>query len=86
MHTLNWRTVREITLQYPAVPDPNNTSQLLSNLKNVRVAFDGALVHIDPRRVDEPDHDQGNTEFPVYAVPASSVRVIHYMETKTAED
>ncbi|WNI19237.1 hypothetical protein [Actinacidiphila sp. ITFR-21] len=84
MTSLKWRVVREIELFEAVVPNPDSTAQLLPKFQNIRVAFDGALVHIDPRKVGAPDHDANDPEFHVYAVPASSVRVIHYVEKKSA--
>jgi hypothetical protein len=85
MNPLQWREVREIELHQPTIPNPDASHQLLAKLLNVNVAFDGAMVHIDPRPTNAPDHEAHNSEFEVYVVPASAVRLIKYMETKKEE-
>jgi hypothetical protein len=85
MTTLNWRTAREAHLTEALIPNPNSTSQLMQNLTDVRVAFDGGLVHIDPRHPGAQDLDPGNPEFTVTVVSASSVHAIQYVEPKEEE-
>lgn len=82
MNQLEWRTARKVELVEPLIPNPNSQSELLRRLTDVRVAFDGGLVHIDPRGVDAHDFDRGNPEFEVYVVPASAVRTLTYREKK----
>jgi hypothetical protein len=76
MATLNWRTVREVQLAEALIPNPNSMSQKLDRPTDVRVAFDGGLVHIDPRPQGRTD-----TECPVYVVPVLALKVIQYKET-----
>lgn len=77
MSTLNWRTARSIELVEPLIPNPSASHQKLDRLDEAQVAFDGGLVHIDPRPVGATD-----TEYPVYVVPASAVKVIQYQDRK----
>lgn len=79
MTTLNWRTAHRVELTDNLIPTPNSPSELKWRLDNVQVAFDSGLVHIDPRPQGATD-----TEYPVYVVPASAVKVIRYQETKPA--
>jgi hypothetical protein len=77
METLNWRTARDVQFNEPLIPNPDSPSQLLQALREVRVAFDSGLVHIDPRKGSE---GEGDDEFSIYVVPAAAVRMIHYRE------
>ncbi|MFJ6215052.1 hypothetical protein ACIQGZ_17205 [Streptomyces sp. NPDC092296] len=85
MTDLIWRTVRELRLTSPLVPDLSNSGKNLDLLYNVRVAIDGAFLHVDPRQEGGPDLRPGDTEFDVYVVPASSVERIHLREQKPAK-
>lgn len=82
MTTLNWRTARELRLTDRLIPDPNNTSEMLARFNGVQVALEAGWLHIDPRRVGEPDRNVGDPEFDVFTVPASSVERILFREAK----
>jgi hypothetical protein len=80
MDKLNWRTVAELKLTSPAVPNPDSTSDLLQNLNSVRVAIADGLVHIDPRPTNGPVPPDVKAEYTVTAVPTSAVEYIRYQE------
>jgi hypothetical protein len=75
---LKWRTVAELRLTDPIVPNPNSTSELLNRLNHVRVAVDNGLLHIDPRPVNQPLAGGADTEYNVTVVPTSAVEYISY--------
>lgn len=77
MSTLNWRTAQKVELTEPLIPLASSPSEPRSRLDNVQVAFDSGLVHIDPRPAGATD-----TEYPVYVVSASAVKVIQYQDRK----
>lgn len=85
MTNLTWRIAQTITLTDARVPDPNAPAQNLTELRNVRVAFDNGFVHIDPRSTTQPDHDAGDSEYSVYVIPAAVVHVVHYRQPKPVE-
>lgn len=82
MSTLNWRTVRDVRLTDKLIPEPGNESNCQNHLCNVRVAIEGAFLHIDPRVVDVRDPDPGSPEFSAYVVPMNAVVSVHYKEQK----
>lgn len=74
--TLNWRKARTVKLTTTLIPNPASSgATMLRELNNVRVAYEGGLIHIDPRQDDATDG-----EYPVYAVPPTSVELITYIE------
>ncbi|RSS32785.1 hypothetical protein [Streptomyces sp. WAC08241] len=75
MSELRWRNA-DVALNDKLIPNPNAAHDLLKSLTNVRVAVEGAFLHIDPQN-GEPAH-VGQTEWEVYIVPASSVEKIRY--------
>lgn len=75
----DWRAVRDLELTDDLIPDPNAQHIKLRRLANVRVAIEGAFLHIDARP-EEAWRTAG--EFTVYTVPASAVRVMNRQETK----
>jgi hypothetical protein len=78
MSTLNWRAARRVELTDSLIPIPSSPSELKWRLDNVQVAFDSGFVHIDPRPAGATD-----TEYPVYVLPASAVKVIEYRAAKS---
>ena len=79
MTTLNWLEVDEIHLHDAIIQKPGNLSQVTDQLNSVRVAIDGAFLHIDPRPTNDPQQPgAAGLDFPVHVVPASSVAVIRY--------
>ncbi|MEU6496424.1 hypothetical protein ABZ890_39610 [Streptomyces sp. NPDC046984] len=75
MSELNWRTA-DITLREALVPDPNSPSNLMTSVRQARVAIEGSFLHIDPQGGEEAYPNQG--EWKVTIVPAVSVKAIEY--------
>lgn len=83
MSKLEWRVARTVKLTSTLIPNPANSgATLLSELTNARIAFDGGLVHIDPRLPEDVVSATG--EFPVYAFPPAAVHLITYTDGQLA--
>ena len=80
METLNWRDVDEIRLHDAIIRKPNDQSREANHLQQVRVAFDGAMVHIDARPTNEPSRGVTDEEVTIHVVPATAVKVIRYRQ------
>lgn len=83
MSDLTWRTARTLQLAEKLIPDPNAQHVLLDRLHSVRVAVEGAFLHVDPRQ--EGRSYPGGSEVEVYVVPAAAVRTVVYMEPVVAD-
>ncbi|MFJ1782436.1 hypothetical protein ACIOKA_37655 [Streptomyces anulatus] len=75
---LNWRDATTLELNDKLIPDPNAAHNKLDRLHNVRVAVEGAFLHIDPRR------DSGSSQ-DLFMVPASAVHKVAYQVTEPAQ-
>jgi len=80
METLNWRDVDEIRLHDAVIRKPNDQSREVDYLQQVRVALDGAMVHIDTRPTNEPSRGVTDEEVTIHVVPATAVKVIRYRQ------
>lgn len=76
--TLQWRDATELRLTGKLIPNPSSTSDLLAHLSSIRVAIDGAFIHIDPRPTNGQVPVDTKAEYPVYVVPAAAVEVLTY--------
>lgn len=79
MSNLEWRKVDELRLTSARIQDPNSISNEQQYVTNVQVAYEGAFLHIDARKTNEPQMPAA-TEYTVQVVPASAVEVIRYRE------
>lgn len=81
MQEMNWRAVTELRLNEEAdVRDRDGNPA--TKFRDVRVAIEGAFLHVDPRPVKESDVDAGDEGFPVYTVPAAAVKALRWMGPK----
>lgn len=78
MTTLNWLEVAELRLTDKLIPDPNEPSELRQQLRGVRVAVDGALLHVDPRAINLGEKRDDQEDYEVHVIPASAVEVMRY--------
>lgn len=76
MSDLHWRTA-DVELADKLIPDPNAEHQLLDRLTQVRIAVEGAFLHIDPRPTNQPAYP-GQDTYNVHIVPAHLVRRVTY--------
>lgn len=80
--TLTWRQVDELRLTGKLIPNPNSTSELLQTLSGVRVAVEGAMLHVDPRSTSAGSRPSTQPEYDVYVVPVAVVEYIKYREVE----
>jgi hypothetical protein len=76
MSSLNWR-IADVELADKLIPNPNAEHQLLDRLNNVRVATEGAFLHVDARPNGQPAYP-GQDTYSVHIVPAHLVRRVTY--------
>jgi hypothetical protein len=83
MTDLNWRAA-DVTLHEELAPDPNGGNVLRSHIANVRVAVEGAFLHIAPQNGNQSYQGQGQGECEVTIVPASAVKHVRYKTSGVA--
>ena len=74
MTTLNWREASEVHLTRMIIPGPNGQRNL-QELRNVRVAVEGAFLNIDPRQIGAAAN---GSEPDIYIIPATMVEYVKY--------